>query len=722
MRLMSLSDHLTSPRLASPHFTEAVAVSAAKILEAELEAADAEAARLQRLRAQAAEEWNWAEMELLDLEEDDIQRMLALYEAWVEEAEEEAEILRLVEHVEEQLCQQQEEGPDEEEDETQGGRRFNGAFITFDDYQDDDDRFFGDNGSAPTTTSLRRRRLHHHKHQQSPVLSAVTTSLTDMALEDGERQLSSSLQRILHVYKTDFVSLRPTTHLPGNMLFSSSIDGYQQFLTHRRQNDSVIYPSFGAMANKISGQSMAGKESFDGDLEVCSLFELSESPSRLWMARSWRMMKKDLGRSECHRLRWKLLAKFCEARGYFHVATTKVIQSFSVNFSPDGMRQLPSRQRTPPTIIIRDFRGVKVTLQVDSRDATGYDDPDSVEDDPNRENACWRTSTYVESKDDTFFRLRYQVENSHRWEGPNIELLTPEADASIASSVLAINNPRSALWAQVSQFWICKGRNYRNSILGLDPVEGPFAITNILDERGERKKSKRSSQKTSHLIVFLGYNKREWHPASCVPDQGIQDWEKVKKDKRGPMRFSATQQYSGLMMGIAELRQAVVNDTIARPKGASLKKTIHCVQFQGAVIPRNSCRLSTSSTAKYPDWFPALRSVPHYQSIILIDKGLMQGTCHFVNPRHSPALAHIQPWAGSTVEPQHPRPAAAMAGMWQPDLGIEFGGHASLQQHLDSPSNYNNHPYDHYTRPNPKVVPNQNMSSKLTMEGFLQNG
>ncbi|KAK2047428.1 hypothetical protein LZ31DRAFT_517374 [Colletotrichum somersetense] len=69
--------------------------------------------------------------------------------------------------------------------------------------------------------------------------------------------------------------------------------------------------------------------------------------------------------------------------------------------------------------IIRDFPGVKVTVQVDGRDATEYDDPDGVENDANRNNARWRTSTYVESKDDAFFCIRYQVDNSHRWEGPN---------------------------------------------------------------------------------------------------------------------------------------------------------------------------------------------------------------------------------------------------------------------------------------------------------------
>ncbi|KAK2058786.1 hypothetical protein LY76DRAFT_626263 [Colletotrichum caudatum] len=68
--------------------------------------------------------------------------------------------------------------------------------------------------------------------------------------------------------------------------------------------------------------------------------------------------------------------------------------------------------------IIRDFSGVKVTIQVDGRDATEYDDPDGVENDANRKNARWRTSAYVEAKDDAFFCVRYQVDNNHCWEGP----------------------------------------------------------------------------------------------------------------------------------------------------------------------------------------------------------------------------------------------------------------------------------------------------------------
>ncbi|KAF4885354.1 pH-response regulator protein palA/prr-1 [Colletotrichum fructicola] len=39
---------------------------------------------------------------------------------------------------------------------------------------------------------------------------------------------------------------------------------------------------------------------------------------------------------------------------------------------------------------------------------------------------------------------------------------------------------------------------------------------------------------------------------------------------------------------------------------------------------------------------------------------------------HPPAEAHIQSWAGSTVEPQHPRPTS----MWQPDMGIKFSAPA----------------------------------------------
>ncbi|TIC97966.1 pH-response regulator protein palA/prr-1 [Colletotrichum higginsianum] len=53
---------------------------------------------------------------------------------------------------------------------------------------------------------------------------------------------------------------------------------------------------------------------------------------------------------------------------------------------------------------------------------------------------------------------------------------------------------------------------------------------------------------------------------------------------------------------------------------------------------------------------------------------------------HSPVEAHIQSWAGSTVEPQHPRPAAAMAGMWQPDMGIKFGGQPGASASAPAPA------------------------------------
>ncbi|KDN63137.1 hypothetical protein CSUB01_12282 [Colletotrichum sublineola] len=69
--------------------------------------------------------------------------------------------------------------------------------------------------------------------------------------------------------------------------------------------------------------------------------------------------------------------------------------------------------------IIRDFPGVKVTVQIDGRDAIEYDDPDGFETDTNRKNARWRTFRYVESKDDAFFSIRYQIDNSHRWESPD---------------------------------------------------------------------------------------------------------------------------------------------------------------------------------------------------------------------------------------------------------------------------------------------------------------
>lgn len=68
--------------------------------------------------------------------------------------------------------------------------------------------------------------------------------------------------------------------------------------------------------------------------------------------------------------------------------------------------------------IIHDLPGVKITVQVDGQDAVEYDDPDGLENDANRMNARWRTLNYVESKDDAFFSVRYQIDNSHRWESP----------------------------------------------------------------------------------------------------------------------------------------------------------------------------------------------------------------------------------------------------------------------------------------------------------------
>ncbi|TKW59438.1 hypothetical protein CTA1_10229 [Colletotrichum tanaceti] len=68
--------------------------------------------------------------------------------------------------------------------------------------------------------------------------------------------------------------------------------------------------------------------------------------------------------------------------------------------------------------IIHDLPGVKITVQVDGQDAVEYDDPDGLENDANRKNARWRTFSYVESKDDAFFSVRYQIDNSHRWQSP----------------------------------------------------------------------------------------------------------------------------------------------------------------------------------------------------------------------------------------------------------------------------------------------------------------
>ncbi|KAK1838931.1 hypothetical protein CCHR01_18442 [Colletotrichum chrysophilum] len=89
--------------------TKAVATQAAKMLAAELAVADAEVVRVQRLHEQAAEERDWAELELLHQEEAAAQRMLALHEAEMEEAAAEAEAMGLMQDAEERHQQQQQQ-------------------------------------------------------------------------------------------------------------------------------------------------------------------------------------------------------------------------------------------------------------------------------------------------------------------------------------------------------------------------------------------------------------------------------------------------------------------------------------------------------------------------------------------------------------------------------------------------------------------------------------
>ncbi|WDK23747.1 hypothetical protein CGRA01v4_15039 [Colletotrichum graminicola] len=93
-------------------------------------------------------------------------RMLALHEAEVEEADEEAEMLRLVQNAEEQLRQQQEEEEEEGEEETEGSRRYNEAFIMHSGNQDNDDNdsFFGYDADGPNNDEPARP-------QTSPLIS-----------------------------------------------------------------------------------------------------------------------------------------------------------------------------------------------------------------------------------------------------------------------------------------------------------------------------------------------------------------------------------------------------------------------------------------------------------------------------------------------------------------------------------------------------------------------
>ncbi|CAI0653582.1 unnamed protein product, partial [Colletotrichum noveboracense] len=133
------------------NLTKAVATQAAKMLAAELAVADAEVVRVQRLHEQAAEERDWAELELLHQEEAAAQRMLALHEAEMEEAAAEAEAMGLMQDAEERHQQQQQQHGDEEEEETEASRRNNDAFLDFryDDARDDYNPLFGDDNDIP---------------------------------------------------------------------------------------------------------------------------------------------------------------------------------------------------------------------------------------------------------------------------------------------------------------------------------------------------------------------------------------------------------------------------------------------------------------------------------------------------------------------------------------------------------------------------------------------
>ncbi|KAJ3959208.1 hypothetical protein N0V92_004177, partial [Colletotrichum tropicale] len=132
------------------NLTKAVATQAAKMLAAELAVADAEIVRVQRLHEQAAEERDWAELELFHQEEAAAQRMLALHEAEMEEAAAEAEAMGLMQDAEERHQQQQQQHGDEEEEETEASRRNNDAFLDFRyDARDDYNPLFGDDNDIP---------------------------------------------------------------------------------------------------------------------------------------------------------------------------------------------------------------------------------------------------------------------------------------------------------------------------------------------------------------------------------------------------------------------------------------------------------------------------------------------------------------------------------------------------------------------------------------------
>ncbi|KAK1972177.1 hypothetical protein LY78DRAFT_651063 [Colletotrichum sublineola] len=157
--------------------------------------------------------------------------------------------------------------------------------------------------------------------------------------------------------------------------------------------------------------------------------------------------------------------------------------------------------------IIRDFPSVKVTIQVDGRDAIEYDDPDGFENDTNRKNARWRTYSYVESKDDAFFSVRYQVDNSHRWESPDHAFaLTLYVDGKRMDGVVCearhfLNSNPFYVWENTIE-----GSRQRSTASGYDRLNKfKFSkVTTLDDAANDRVKTDTAKAKLLGVIeVFI---------------------------------------------------------------------------------------------------------------------------------------------------------------------------------------------------------------------------
>ncbi|GKT65230.1 chromodomain protein [Colletotrichum tofieldiae] len=75
----------------------------------------------------------------------------------------------------------------------------------------------------------------------------------------------------------------------------------------------------------------------------------------------------------------------------------------------------------------------------------------------------------------------------------------------------------------VIRYWCPNGRNHRNRLLRLDPIQGAFTVGRILGEKMVRRTDGTGTE-AKYLVDFVGYAKPEWQPADCLTTETIELW------------------------------------------------------------------------------------------------------------------------------------------------------------------------------------------------------